>query len=985
VSDVIGKGVIEVSADTSKLQAGIEEGKRSIKSLGASTKGATAEAARGVAGIGDGAGEASGKVDRATKQIVASIQRATAQAQAGERGARGYFEALAQQRGANAETLKPYLDQLEAVSAKQVKTGISAGQMTAALRGVPAQFTDIATSIAGGQQPLTVFLQQGGQLKDMFGGAGNAARALGGYVVGLINPFTVAAAAAGVLAVAYNQGSKESDAYVKAIALSGNAAGVTKAQLAGMAEAVAKVGGTQAGAAEALAALAGSGRVAGKDLERFAVIAQQLEKTVGIPIADTVKDLAELGKSPLEASEKLTEKFRYLTAATYQQIKAAQEQGRTDEAAALAQNAYATAMKQATDTVQANLGTLEKAWKGIAGTASKAWDTMLGVGRKTEIQDRIAELEKLAAPGKGITNAPGEGLASNERTHAEEGELRMLKARVAEEKRVADERAKQVKQQEAAAAFAKESDKYLSKAVQTEREITRARELGNAAGLSSVEIEKRVADIKAKAAGENAPKDLGKARLGFDLDAIKRDAKVFADTYANIDKVVEAQRASGIIKDREYYAAKRSLLTLTADAQEEAARAEIARLQQEKTTGKDQVENARKVAEAEGKLAELQANRAANAAVLTAQETAATDKLAKSYRDATVAAESYIASIKRQNARDVAGVGRGNRFRDDQNALNRIEDKRIGARQGLESDLRGGKIDQTTFDTYLALAEQTYQDEVSAFEESRVAIRTAQSDWTNGASEALENYRANAENVAGATASLFTGIFDNMTNGIASSISRAIVYGEDLGESLKNVALGVADAFIAGFIRIQIQRMFLDKAAAASYASTMGLQAQAMVSMAGLNAFASTAAIPIVGPAAAPAAAAAAVAFAETFAGAATAAAAASVASARGGFDVPAGVNPLTQLHEREMVLPRRQADVIREMARNPGGAGGGAITIVNNTSAKIGRVSERPTGDGGRALVLEEAVDLLAGQMSDPNSRVSRALGRNFNLQRNR
>jgi phage-related minor tail protein len=71
-----------------------------------------------------------------------------------------------------------------------------------------------------------------------------------------------------VLAVAYNQGSKESDAYVKAIALSGNAAGVTKAQLAGMAEAVAKVGGTQAGAAEALAALAGSGRVAGKDFER---------------------------------------------------------------------------------------------------------------------------------------------------------------------------------------------------------------------------------------------------------------------------------------------------------------------------------------------------------------------------------------------------------------------------------------------------------------------------------------------------------------------------------------------------------------------------------------------------------------------------------------------------------------------------------------------------------------------------------------------
>ena len=87
--------------------------------------------------------------------------------------------------------------------------GISARQTAAALRGVPAQFTDIVTSIAGGQQPLTVFLQQGGQLKDMFGGAGAAARALAGYVAGLVNPFTVAAAAAVGVGLAFNAGAAE--------------------------------------------------------------------------------------------------------------------------------------------------------------------------------------------------------------------------------------------------------------------------------------------------------------------------------------------------------------------------------------------------------------------------------------------------------------------------------------------------------------------------------------------------------------------------------------------------------------------------------------------------------------------------------------------------------------------------------------------------------------------------------------------------------
>src|SRR5688572_6555613 len=39
--------------------------------------------------------------------------------------------------------------------------GVSARQQAAALRGVPAQLTDIFTSLASGQRPITVLLQQG--------------------------------------------------------------------------------------------------------------------------------------------------------------------------------------------------------------------------------------------------------------------------------------------------------------------------------------------------------------------------------------------------------------------------------------------------------------------------------------------------------------------------------------------------------------------------------------------------------------------------------------------------------------------------------------------------------------------------------------------------------------------------------------------------------------------------------------------------------
>ena len=53
------------------------------------------------------------------------------------------------------------------------------------------------------------------------------------------------------------------------------------------------------------------------------------------------------------------------------------------------------------------------------------------------------------------------------------------------------------------------------------------------------------------------------------------------------------------------------------------------------------------------------------------------------------------------------------------------------------------------------------------------------------------------------------------------------------------------------------------------------------------------------------------------------------IPSAAGGWDIPAGINPLTQLHENEMVLPAEHAQTIRDMA----GQGGGGDTIVINTT----------------------------------------------------
>lgn len=275
------------------------------------------------------------------------------------------------------------------------RTGNTAKQTAAALRGVPAQFTDIATSLAGGQNPLTVFLQQGGQLKDMFGGAGPAAKALGGYVIGLVNPFTVAAAAVGTLGLAYYQGSQEADAFRQAIITTGNASGTSALALAGMATTISATVGTTGKAAETLALMAANGKIASSSFEQIATAAIGFEQVTGKAVSATVAEFDSLADSPVKALATLNDKYNFLTASVYEQVRAAEEMGEKEQAAAIAQDAYAKALTERTKTIKESLGTIETAWNAITGAAKSGWDAMLGVGRQQSLDEQIANTKQL--------------------------------------------------------------------------------------------------------------------------------------------------------------------------------------------------------------------------------------------------------------------------------------------------------------------------------------------------------------------------------------------------------------------------------------------------------------------------------------------------------------------------------------------------------------------------------------------------------------
>ncbi|MDX7915053.1 phage tail length tape measure family protein [Klebsiella sp. JB_Kp030] len=283
------------------------------------------------------------------------------------------------------------------------KTGQSAAQTAYAMRMIPAQMTDIIVGLSTGQSPFMVLMQQGGQLKDMFGGIGPAIKGVGTYVMGLVNPLTLAAAAVGFLGLAYYKGTQEQDEFYKSLVLTGNLVGKTSGQLADMAARVSVAANSTTGAAAStLNQLVLSGKVAGDSLERVTTAIVKTSEATGIATDKLVGDFNDITADPVAAITKLNDQYHFLTLATYNQIKALQDEGNQQDAARVATDAYANAMQQRANDIHQNLGLLESAWDSLGKTAKGAWDAMLNIGREQTLTDKLATLnENIAEAQKG--------------------------------------------------------------------------------------------------------------------------------------------------------------------------------------------------------------------------------------------------------------------------------------------------------------------------------------------------------------------------------------------------------------------------------------------------------------------------------------------------------------------------------------------------------------------------------------------------------
>ncbi|WP_334109241.1 phage tail length tape measure family protein, partial [Methylobacillus sp.] len=461
--DGVGKKAKKAAQDIDSAAAGTKKTKTALKEV--ATESVKAEKA--LDGIGKKARDAKKPIfdlgeelDRAKAKLNAFVDSSAKSANINLMGVSSGFRAELNNvssgvKGVTGE-LPKLTSKLDETRKRFDYNALSAKQYTAALRGVPAQLTDIFVSLQGGQAPLTVMLQQGGQLKDMFGGVGNAAKALGGYVLSLINPFTVAAAAVTGLGAAYYAGWKEGDNLNKSLISTGNILGATRAQLMGYGDAVGNLTGSYGKARDAAQAMAAAGVAFGGDIQATMQSIVEISRMTGREVENVTEDFIRLSKDPVKGIKDLNNQYHFLTDATYAQIKSLAEQGRAQDAATLAVKTYSDTVNGRTEEVRKNLGHMERAWKAVGSAASTAWDAIKRGSVYVWEFGGSKSLQELQATYDAITKRVE--AAQNIRTVQNIGQLRQLLEQQAVAKKALDAANAELKKEQDAAAKQQKED-----------------------------------------------------------------------------------------------------------------------------------------------------------------------------------------------------------------------------------------------------------------------------------------------------------------------------------------------------------------------------------------------------------------------------------------------------------------------------------------------------------------------------------------------
>lgn len=321
--------------------------------------------------------EAKQKATNAGRDFVASLKQ---QADSIGKTRAELLEMKAAQLGVSTEAA-PFINamkQQEQALKKQQNAmglaGISAGQYKMAMRQLPAQITDVVTSLASGMPVWLVAIQQGGQIKDSFGGIGNTFKVLLSY----INPLTVGAVALGVALAAiakagYDSWKSQRD-LANALVLTGGYAATTTGQITALTDEINKTSSATVGSIQAIAtSLAQSGKYSINQIKAITKTTAEWSAQTGESEKTITGYFDSIAKDPVKGLADLNEQFNFLKEGQLTYIESLRKTKGETAAAEAATKLFADTMDKRLKDIADSATPLETMWTDIKKWAADSW------------------------------------------------------------------------------------------------------------------------------------------------------------------------------------------------------------------------------------------------------------------------------------------------------------------------------------------------------------------------------------------------------------------------------------------------------------------------------------------------------------------------------------------------------------------------------------------------------------------------------------
>ena len=295
----------------------------------------------------------------------------------------GIYENIGKNRKDYADAMLREAAAIDAVAAADKKLqagrGGSAGMDRYLKSALAYQTTDIVTSLAGGQNPLMVLLQQGGQLRDQFGGFKPLFAGIAEAVTLSKVAFAGAATAVGAVAYGFYQGSKEAAKFRDDLILTNNYAGVTAQSFDKLSSSLSdKLNISVTDTKDIFSALVSSGSITRKNLEGVAEVIGNVARLSG-ESADTVTSrLLPAMDGSASSAMKLNAQYHFLSLAQYKHIEALNKQGKASEAL----NYQNSLLNASFEDQERKLGIVEKGWNSLLIAVGNVKNGLFSIGKE---------------------------------------------------------------------------------------------------------------------------------------------------------------------------------------------------------------------------------------------------------------------------------------------------------------------------------------------------------------------------------------------------------------------------------------------------------------------------------------------------------------------------------------------------------------------------------------------------------------------------